>query len=157
MDLYDYENSAKGLAKKEYTKGLNIAHQYLIKEIYWKQDSQSSTSNVGRRIFDDLLKRKAQIAYLHSSGKNQSSKDTLAEKFNKSMNEGQFAKLNKACQNCDDHKIKMLMEKLNLHHDADNIWAYFQTFRIEKKKILSWDDKKDMTNHAEKFMKTGRG
>jgi hypothetical protein len=36
------------------------------------------------------------------------------------------------------------MEKLHLHHEADNIWAYFQTFRIEKEKFLNWDDKNDM-------------
>jgi hypothetical protein len=51
IDLYDYENTPMKPVKKEYAKGLRIAHQYQIKEIYWKQNSQSSTTNVRRRIF----------------------------------------------------------------------------------------------------------
>jgi hypothetical protein len=144
INLYDYENTPMKPAKKEYAKGLRIAHQYQIKEIYWKQNSQSSTTKARRRIFDDITKLKAEISYLNNSGKNQNTKNTLTERFKKLMNDEQFAKLNKACYDRNDHKIKILMEKLHLHHEAENICAYFQTFRIEKKKFLSWEDKNDM-------------
>jgi hypothetical protein len=53
-------------------------------------------------------------------------------------------KLNKAYYDRNDHKIKILMEKQHLYHETENIWEYFQTFRIEKKKFLNWDDKNDL-------------
>jgi hypothetical protein len=133
IDLYDYENTPERFFEKEYIKGLQIAHQYQIKAIYWKQNSQSSTSNVRRRIFDEITKMKAEITSMNNSGKNQNTKKALAENFKKIMNNKQFSKLNKACDRRDDHKIKRLMEKLHLHYKAEDIWAYFQTFRIGKK------------------------
>jgi hypothetical protein len=78
IDLYDYESTPTKPVKKEYAKGLRIAHQYQIKEIYWKQNSQSSTTNVRRRIFDEITKLKAEISYLNNSGKNRNTKETLA-------------------------------------------------------------------------------
>jgi hypothetical protein len=62
IDLYDYENTPMKPVKKEYAKGLPIAHKYQIKEIYWKQNSQSSTTNGRRRIFDETTKLKAKIS-----------------------------------------------------------------------------------------------
>jgi hypothetical protein len=144
MDLYDMENTSKGLVKKEYVKGLRIARQYQIKEIYWKQNAQSSTVNVKRRIFDNINNLNAKLAYLNSSGKNQNTKEKLAGRFRKIMDDEQFAKLNRACSRQDNFKIVRLMEKLQLHHDADNIWKYFQSFEIEKKKQLNWDAKNRM-------------
>jgi hypothetical protein len=144
LDLYDLKNTNKGLVKKEYAKALLISHQYRIKEIYWKRNAQSTTVNEKRRIFDDITKLNAKLSYLNSSGKNQSTRDIFAERFKEIMNDEQFAQLYKACHRQDDHKIKILMERLHLLYDADNIWKYFQTFEIEKRKCVKWEDKNRM-------------
>jgi hypothetical protein len=77
---------------------------------------------------------KAEITYMNNSVKNRNKKNVRAESLKKLMNSEQFSKLNKVCYDRNDHKIKILMEKLHLHYKADDIWAYFQTFRIDKKK-----------------------
>jgi hypothetical protein len=109
--LYHYENTPDRFIKKEYIKGIQIAHQYQIKEIYWKQDSQSSITNERRRIFDEITKMKAEVTIMTNSGKNLNTKNVLSISLKKVMNDEQFLKLNKAYDRRDDHKVKRLMEK----------------------------------------------
>jgi hypothetical protein len=130
--------------KRNISKASKLHDQYQIKEIYWKQDSQSSTKNIRRRFFDEITQMKAEETYITNSGKNLNTKNVLAQSLKKVMDDEQFLKFNKACNRRDDDKIKRLMEKLQLHYKAKDIWSYFQTFRIEKKKIVNWEDKNNL-------------
>jgi hypothetical protein len=130
-----YENTSKGLVKKEYIKGLRIAHQYQIKEIYWKQNSHRSTTNIRRRIFDEIIKLKVEIFYLNNSGKNRNMKIGFAGRFKKIMNNEQFVKLNKACNNRDDYKIKIL-KKNHIYIMKQRIFGHiFIHSKLKRKKF----------------------
>jgi hypothetical protein len=87
---------------------------------------------------------KAEVTSMNNSSKNQNIKNVLAENLKKVMTDVQFLKLNNAYDRRDEFKIKRLMGTLHLHNKAGDIWAYFHTFRIEKKKLVNWEDKNNM-------------
>jgi hypothetical protein len=36
------------------------------------------------------------------------------------------------------------MEKYHLYHISNEVWQYFNTFGLKRKKTMSWDEKKDI-------------
>jgi hypothetical protein len=75
IDLFNYEYYPESFNKGSYSnyetyeRGLRIARQYQIKEIFWKDKAQSRTKEFKTLLFDHIHKEKASFQYKNISNR----------------------------------------------------------------------------------------
>jgi hypothetical protein len=133
LQLYNFENCPELAKFENCEKGFKIAKQYQIKEIFWTEGSQSITSEIVKKISSYITPTNPKSKYKVSSGMNTYIRDKIGEIIRKKVNEIDYGKFMKAWRNGDYPEVVMFLEKFELHVFEDHIWAYFNTFIIEKK------------------------